>query len=420
MIIKDIATRRANNRIVVFTRIESDHYGLDELWFSLPEKYNDYICDSQLDGFVIAMLYPAMKYGENIHVKGGISERLFFNLNNYVIPLLQDFSPDLKRIEITADSISNMEYKGSGVGMSFSAGVDSFCTLYDRYVLESMPTYKVNSLLFFNVGSNGDWLENGSKEFTKNKFEKRFSKIKNFTDEIGLDFLDVDSNLHFYHDWWHSYSHSLKSSAVMVILQKYYSKYYYPSAGLSYGNTLKFSDLYKSIDIGAFCDPILLPLLSTESLEIISDGCSYTRSEKILHTMNYEPVRRFLNVCVQHTEEWENCSVCKKCLRTLLTLDITGNLEPFASVFDLKRYHEKRYAYLCSQIEASKTDPFASDNIKLARERGVKLPFAFRAKFARAGHALFLLVKNSIKMIFIIPKMLMTKFVRMWRALSTS
>jgi len=54
---------------------------------------------------------------------------------------------------------------------------------------------------------------------------------------------------------------------------------------------------FKEIGIGMYCDPIILPLLSTESLEFISDGVQSTRTEKLLKILNYEPVYRYLNVC---------------------------------------------------------------------------------------------------------------------------
>lgn len=45
----------------------------------------------------------------------------------------------------------------------------------------------------------------------------------------------------------------------------------------------------------------------------------------------------FLDVCV-NSVDGSNCSHCEKCPRTLLTLEILGNLDDFASRFDLDRY----------------------------------------------------------------------------------
>jgi hypothetical protein len=224
------------------------------------------------------------------------------------------------------------------------------------------------------VGSHGDWLQHGSSDFTREKFRTRYKELRKFTDEVNLDFIDVDSNLHFFHSWWHSKSHSLRAASVVLLLQKKYSKYYYSSAGLDYTGQLSFSKYYKNRDIGIYCDSVLLPLLSTESLDMISDGSSYKRSEKLLHILEYEPVSRYLNVCVDHVGKWENCSECDKCLRTLLTLDFSGNSARFDKIFNLSLYQDNKDKYISSQVMRVNFDPFAADNIDLAKSMNIRLP----------------------------------------------
>ena len=384
MIIRDLKVTRSNGRTVVSAAVDSAHYGKQELWLSLRNEFESYVCRDRLDGFIVAMLYPAMYYGESIVAEGPVSQRLLFNLNNYAIPLLRGFSPRLKPIRISAAAESNERYGGPGVGTGFSAGVDSFCTFYDRHVLEQSSAHKVNSLTFFNLGSNGDWLQHGSTEFARTKFQTRYAALSRFASEVGVEFIDVDTNIHFFHHWWHSYSHSLKAAAVVLVLQKHYSKYYYSSAGMNYSGMLTYSRHYQDKDVGMYCDPMLLPLLSTESLQLVSDGHAYTRSEKVLHIIKYEPVRRYLNVCADHVDSWENCSICDKCLRTLLTLDLTGNLPAFEKIFRLDLYRKRRDTYIQLQVERMETDPFAADNIRLARSRNVRLPSIRRLRFVRS------------------------------------
>ena len=134
-----------------------------------------------------------------------------------------------------------------------------------------------------------------------------------------MDFISLDSNLHSFHPWGHQLTHSLTTISAVLVMQNMYRKYFYASGGLSYLELYKYHELLLKRDT-ALIDPMLLPLLSTESLNFISDGAQYTRVEKTLRIVDYEPVKRYLNVCVHDRESHENCSVCGKCCRTLMTL----------------------------------------------------------------------------------------------------
>lgn len=371
MRIFDLRTTRENHQIKLSVAIESRQLGLKELWFSTPEKYEAGLCHTRLDGFLVGMLFPAMQYGEDIHLEGCVSRKLLFNLNNYVIPLLLTFSPSSQRIKITADETSAERFDCRGVGTGFSGGIDSFCTIYDRYELETDPDYKINSFLFLNVGSHGP----ADNETTKIKFANRYKYLKAFPDEIGLDFIPLDSNLHLFHPWGHQKTHTLTSAAGVLLMQQWFARYFYASSGLNYEDTANYGNKYKEIDIGAYCDPIILPLLSTESVELVLEGIQYTRTQKFLNIIDYEPVRRYLNVCVGRGDSYENCSVCHKCCRTLMTLDSLGKLDEFSHLFDIEKYRKKaERKYVCQQVLTQESDPFAEGNIELAKQRGKALP----------------------------------------------
>lgn len=357
--------------IKVSISIDSEELGDRELWFSTDLKYQDSVCESQYDAYLVGLLYPAMRYGEDIHIEGKISKKLLFNVNNYVIPLIKSFSPKCKQIEVTANELTNEDFDGKGVGTGFSGGIDSFCTIYDHYEIESDSDYKINSFLFLNVGAHGSNDEMKVKE----KFITRYDYLKKFPEEIGLDFIPVDSNLFSFHPWGHQKTHTLTSVSGIMFLQKLYNKYYYASAGLDYDSIISTALKYKDIDIGAYSDVILLPLLSTESLELIPDGNQYTRTEKTLHIMDYEPVHKYLNVCVSGDDTHENCSLCAKCCRTLMTLNSVGKLDEFSHLFDIEKYKNKaEKKYVCKQVALKNEDPFAKGNVELAKINNIKLP----------------------------------------------
>lgn len=367
----DLRTEIINKHLRVSVTIESEVLGLREMWLSINQEYSDFVAYDRYDAFLVGILYPAMKYGENIYVDGVVSSKLLFNINNYLVHLIKSFSPSCKVIEIIANEITSINYGGNGVGTGFSGGVDSFFTIYNHYELEKNPEYKINNLLFLNVGSHGSY--NGDK--VRKKFYLRYNYLSKCTEEIGLNFIPVDSNLHLFHPWGHQKTHTLTSVAGILLFQKLFRRYYYASSGIDYNDMLKNAHTYIDVDIGVYCDPILLPLLSTESVEIISDGIQYTLTEKLLKIMNYNQVYRYLNVCVSDEDTYKNCSICHKCCGTLMTLNLIGKLQEFEQIFDIKKYKLKaEKKYICEQVLNQNKDPFAKYKVKLAEEYNFRLP----------------------------------------------
>lgn len=91
--------------------------------------------------------------------------------------------------------------------------------------------------------------------------------------------------------------------------------------------------------------------------------------------MDYEPVKRYLNVCVSGDNTHKNCSVCSKCCRTLMTLNSVGKLDDFKHVFNIDKYKSKaEKKYVCKQILRENKDPFAKGNVEFAKANNVKLP----------------------------------------------
>ncbi len=87
---------------------------------------------------------------------------------------------------------------------------------------------------------------------------------------------------------------------------------------------------------------------------------------------------KYLNVCVNYDPKFltENCGECTKCLRTALSLEILGKLDLFSSVFDVAKIRKILPNYLKYQMGLTDTDPFAADNIALAKKTGYTLPGA--------------------------------------------
>lgn len=366
----NLRAENIDNDVKVSVTVESEVLGIKELWFSTPKKYSANITDDRYDAFLVGMLLIAMKYGESIYVDGIVSSKLLFNINNHLIHLLNNFSPSYRVIEVTTANVTSVRYEGKGVGTGFSGGIDSFFTLYMHYELEKNPEYRINSLLFLNVGALGFFNE----ERVRNRFFQRYNYLNRCAEEIGIDFIPVDSNIYLFYPMIFGTMHTLITASGILFMQKLYSKYYYASAGRPYRDVYKHYKLYFGKDISMF-DPILLSLLSTESIELILDAIQYTRVEKTQQLVNCQPVYKYLNVCLRNEDTYENCSVCKKCLRTMMTLDVIGKLHDFEQVFDIKKYKLKfEREYICKQVLLQNKEPYAKYNIQLAKKSNARLP----------------------------------------------
>jgi hypothetical protein len=152
-------------------------------------------------------------------------------------------------------------------------------------------------------------------------------------------------------------SHTIRNASVPLLLQNGIGRFFYASG---YG----FSSVFigDAIDI-SHSDLISLPLSSTSGLELISHGAKYTRVEKTLKVAKYSISYENHNVCSKG-DGTNNCSMCSKCLRTLLTLDIAGLINHYDNIFDIKIYRKKRINNM-SRVLISK-DPLLTEIVDFA------------------------------------------------------
>jgi hypothetical protein len=110
-------------------------------------------------------------------------------------------------------------------------------------------------------------------------------------------------------------------------------------------------------------------------MQLIADGYQYNRVEKTIQIIDYPPVKDFLNVCVNiNRSDENNCSICKKCCRTLLTLEAAGHLDDFSRVFEIDAYMKVRTQYLAELIATKNADPFARYIVDYHTQSGLPFP----------------------------------------------
>lgn len=343
------------------------------IWFSVKNENADFFSTKVYDPFLLVPYYVAMYYRQDLKICGKVSPKLYHNLTNYIQRIYLDFSDKLHPVKLEVEGFDTVEQSGALVGAGFSCGVDSLSTVYDHFVKETVPGYKINALFLFNCGGNG-YIE---KESTRILYQARYERNKKAADELGLPLYQVESNLH-------AFTASLGAGAIYkltylsnwscaISVQNRIKKYYVASC-FSYEDISGFHQSYHDKDIDEFCGTYLVPLIQTEKLELIYDGAQYRRTQKTENIADWELAQRHLSVCLTEKEPAENCGCCQKCLRTLSALDSLGKLEEFSAVFDIEKYKRFRLKNNCTMIYEMKTNTYSKDNIEFAREHHKKLP----------------------------------------------
>lgn len=345
------------------------------LWFAVKNENADFLTTEVYDPFVLVPYYIAMHYGQDLKICGKVSKLLYKNLTNYAQRILQDFSDEMKPICFTVEGFGCPEQVDSIVGAGISCGVDSLSTIYDRYIKEQDPEYRISALFLFDCGTHGDYEDATSHKL----FRARYEQNKSAADDLGLPIYTVETNLH-------AFTHKIAEQKVgffalwscMFCLQRKVNKYYV-SSGFAYQDIIDFQKHNHNFDMDGYCGSYILPLVQTESIRLIYDGAQYKRTEKTQNIVNWDIAQKHLSVCVKVKETAENCSCCPKCFRTLIALESLGKLDEFSDRFDLDKYDKTRFKNACAAIVDSKKENFDADNIAFAKAHGVKLPSKFVA-----------------------------------------
>ena len=351
----------------------------NKLWFSVPSKYEDWLTDDVYDAFLVAVLYPAMYYKEDIEITGDVSKRVYYNIVSNVTAIVKMYDNSFRVPKITVSGYANAK-KGDvlHVGTGFSGGVDSFSTLYDHYFTTDDPDYKIDTLFFFHIGQYGDVKLPETWERAKN----RFSITENFAKEVNMNTCFMSTNLFdFYLPKWEFDAGVLCRIASVLVFQRVLKRYYICN-DYSYGEMIDLGEVYRSghMDLADMSNPYIMPLLSPEGLEIVCDGMQYTRGDKIEKIADDPLVAKFLNVCIgKSTTKAVNCGICYKCLHTMLTFDIIGKLNNLEKVFDLSYYAKVADEIKCQQVMLYGKEPYATSNVDLAKKYGYPMPTKFHA-----------------------------------------
>ena len=320
MIIHQPEIANKDGQAILFNRFEWDREPANfprHIWFRLPEQYGKYFSTNN-DAFLVAGLLAGMYYKENVEVRGAVSPRLAYQLEEYKFLLKFRFPKLLEEVEIKYDRLESVPGVHRGVGTTFSGGVDSLFTLLKNLPQnQPNPDYQVTHGLFVH----GFDLSRSQIKYYNYLLEEFQAQVS----RIGIELIPLSTNLV-------SVTHQRLSrlpftgslvATTALSLSGLFHRFYSPS-NYTYQHLLHQS----TTD-----DPQMGRLLSTDTLEIIIHGASFPRVDKVREIADWDVAQKVLSVCWSFKAQFEpgNCSRCEKCMRTMIPLYALGKLDRFTT-----------------------------------------------------------------------------------------
>ena len=346
------------------------------IFFETTEEYGEYIVSENYDAFLLAAILPAIVSGQNVTIKGSISDTAYVNYKTLIYLLCKTFNRPI--IEILPEKVESFVFNGREVGTGFSGGIDSFAT-YLNFTKEECPeSYRITHLALFNVGAYGNEYEK-----TKAAFEKDLIRAKEFASLVNKPLVVLNSNItelsNGYEELF-NFTPRLTTalSSAVIVLQKLFGKYIVSSGGL-----IDETKLNKQV-ITDF-ENLLLPLISNRNTEMFISESDLNRVQKTKIVSDNTITYGNLYVCSSdsHNEKhgfnfqkngYLNCSECIKCTRTLITLDFLGCLDKYRNLFDLNKYYKQRDALIMNIYLWKNINLFQRDIFNLMQSTGYVLP----------------------------------------------
>lgn len=234
------------------------------LWFGVVPEQGKYLCVERSDAFVMALLPAAMRNGWDVCCEGPMSERLHYQLEEYLIPILSSEMEPYQPVALRAPLADGRVTNKHGVGTAFSADENArYCVMTHG----ADSTYPLTHLAVFRTD-----------ESDVCAFSDACHQAQAVAQKMGWEPVFLDTNLHEVLSEPVAAVASFRILACAMALQGLFSVYLHTS-GL---DSAHFSfDAQHS----AAYDLLTVHCAQTESLTVFRSGCEVTwdkKSEKLL------------------------------------------------------------------------------------------------------------------------------------------
>lgn len=370
--IKNIRQKQTTEGVKIFFTIEIKDKTYT-LWYDISSQDRQISkIEKRIDGIVVTFLLFAMWNKLDIESKYPISEKLYYNLTRHIIPKISndDLSGKSHKIKINAP-ISNKQFKSyHWVGTGISCGVDSLTTIYEYTKICKIKNYQLTHLIHMKTGAHDGQIGRADKDTENKIFKEQIKVARKFCKDNGFPLIIIDSNLNLilsdiFGFTGYERTHTFRSCGTMLLLQNFFSKYYYASSGIP--DTFEINTNFDC----ALYERWFIPLLSSDSLDYYSANSGMMRIEKTKALTKYKPSYDSLLVC------WyggKNCNECDKCIRTLITLDILGALYLYKNVFYINKYKKNKQKYFQRLYDRKECDHAFLDIYNYIEKNQILIP----------------------------------------------
>jgi hypothetical protein len=327
MKVGDLIARSASGS----TEISADLNGY-RVWFRF---HGDDSVVARGGPFLVAALPEAMARGEPLVLDqtAPVSHLLLRHVDD-VQAIYHCWNPDLKPVPVEC-TIADPPPPRPGVMAFSSGGLDSAYTLVTH---RREITHLVHLVGFDHRGDS-------------EVVEERVRRLDRMAGAFGMVLNTVESNYRTYSEdrqlqWILVHGNCLAATALLLG----FKRSYIPSSHT-------YRDLFPW---GSH--PLVDPLWSNGRTEIIHDGASASRVEKLREVAAFPAAMEHLTVCWRNP--LQNCGECPKCLRMKISLHLLGLSSP--SMPPLRSLRELKGLVVRDRNERA----FLEENLQLAREVG--------------------------------------------------
>lgn len=311
MLVSDIRLTEVDDGRELSARITMDRLDTDGLriWFRATDDY----APRELDAspFLPGLLVTAMWWNEKLVIDAPVSSRLLAAVEQ-AMAAYRCLYPSLPAIGVYAPS-HELSPGERATACLFSRGVDSWYSVLTNLEATQATRPPLSHLVYV---PSIDFMYGAANR------ARSIEATRRAADEVGCKLVLLESNLRTFTERFQEWGITCGGGL----------------AGMSLFLGERFSYILLAasfpLTAPACCGshPALDPCFSTERTEIVHDGATATRVDKVRYLATRPVALENLKVCYQEDIE-HNCGRCAKCVLTMLELQASGALDA-APVFD--------------------------------------------------------------------------------------